>query len=341
METTFFSTKRFDRESFEQPAEDNGTPLRFLEARLTPQTASLAQGTGAACLFIYDQGDEECLTALPSVGVRLIALRSAGFNHVDLRAAEQLGLTVARVPAYSPHAVAEHAMAMILTLNRKTHKAYLRVREGNFGIDGLMGFDLHSRVVGVVGTGKIGQQFARIALGFGCRVLAYDPVPSDILSGVVEYVELDELLSQSDVLSLHCPLTPSSHHLIDATAFSRMKPGVMLINTSRGALVDTGAALVALKQGRLGSLGLDVYEEEGDVFFQDLSDRILHDDLLARLMTFPNVLITSHQAFFTYEAVKAIAETTIQNIAGFARSGPEGIDPENLVHHEVHVSPGA
>lgn len=226
---------------------------------------------------------------------------------------------------------------MLLTLNRKTHKAYQRVREGNFGIDGLMGFDVSSRTIGVIGTGKIGARFAEIARGFGSRVVAFDPFPDESLAGRVEYIGLDELLKTSDIVSLHCPLTPQSHHLIDKNAFRLMKPGAMLINTSRGALVDANAAIEVLKSGHLGSLALDVYEEEGDVFFQDLSERVLQDDILARLLTFPNVLVTSHQAFFTHEAVQAIARTTVANVVGFARDGERGIPADNLVRIESHV----
>ncbi|MEO1512896.1 MAG: 2-hydroxyacid dehydrogenase, partial [Planctomycetota bacterium] len=254
---TFFSARQFDRAAFDRHAEGSGLSIRYLEARLTPETAALAAGDPMVCLFIYDDGGRESLRSLADAGVRLIALRSAGFNHVDLEAAEEFGLTVARVPAYSPDAVAEHAVAMLLTLNRKTHKAYLRVREGNFGIEGLMGFDVSSRTIGVIGTGKIGSRFAQIARGFGSRVLAFDPYPSEELSGFVEYVDLDGLLSASDIVSLHCPLTPESYHLIDDRAFGMMKRGAMLINTSRGALVDADAAIAALKSGRLGSLALD------------------------------------------------------------------------------------
>jgi D-lactate dehydrogenase len=337
---TFFSSKRFDREAFDRHASGAGISIHHLEARLTPETAALAAGSRAACLFIYDEGGRASLERLAEAGVELVALRSAGFNHVDLGAAEELGLTVARVPAYSPDAIAEHAVAMLLTLNRKTHKAYLRVREGNFGIDGLMGFDVSSRTIGVIGTGKIGARFARIASGFGARVLAFDPYPDPALGSVAEYVDLDALLEASDIVSLHCPLTPESHHLINGRAFGVMKRGAMLINTSRGALVDADAAIAALKSGHLGSLALDVYEEEGDIFFRDLSDRVLHDDTLARLLTFPNVLVTSHQAFFTHEAVEAIAATTIRNVAGFVRDGVGGVPPENLVRLASHVQEG-
>ncbi len=337
---TFYSARRFDRDAFERHAGGTDVSIHYLEARLTPETAGLAQGSAAVCLFIYDEASRACLETLAGAGVGLIALRSAGFNHVDLEAADRLGLTVARVPAYSPDAVAEHAVAMLLTLNRKTHKAYLRVREGNFGIDGLMGFDVSSRTVGVIGAGQIGARFARILRGFGARVLAFDPYPSDSLADVVRYVELDELLGSSDIVSLHCPLTPESHHLIDGPALGKMRRGAMLINTSRGALVNTQDAIAALKSGHLGALALDVYEEEGDIFFQDLSEQVLQDETLARLLTFPNVLITSHQAFFTHEAVEAIARTTVENVAAFARGGADEIPPENLVRFRSHVQPG-
>jgi D-lactate dehydrogenase len=255
-------------------------------------------------------------------GVRLVALRSAGFNNVDLATASRHGIAVARVPAYSPHAVAEHTVALILTLNRKVHRAFNRVREGNFSLDGLMGFDLHGKTVGVVGTGRIGAVFARIMTGFGCRVVAHDPRPDpDLETMGVVYLSFEDLLAACDVITLQCPLTPATHHLVDDEAIRRMKPGVMLINTSRGAVVDTTAVIRGLKSGRIGSLGLDVYEEEGDLFFEDLSDRIIPDDVFARLLTFPNVLVTGHQAFFTEEALSAIAVTTIANVTAFEETG--------------------
>jgi D-lactate dehydrogenase len=257
--------------------------------------------------------------------VRMVALRCAGFNNVDLAHAAQLGIGVGRVPEYSPHAVAEHTVALVLTLNRKIHRAHARVREGNFALDGLLGFDLHGRTVGVVGTGKIGECFLRIMAGFGCTLLAHDPVANPACQALgVRYVPLDELLRESDVVSLHCPLTPKTHHLIDGAALARMKRGAMLVNTSRGAVVDTRAVIGALKSGALGSLGIDVYEEEADLFFEDLSDRFIRDDVFARLLTFPNVLITGHQAFFTQEALAAIAATTLANLDAFeARGTPE------------------
>jgi D-lactate dehydrogenase len=282
----------------------------------------LAAGAEAACLFVNDRADDAAQVALRQGGVRLLALRSAGFNHVDLVAARRNGLSVARVPAYSPEAVAEHAVALIMTLNRHTHRAYNRVREGNFSLEGLLGFDLHGKTVGVVGTGQIGLAFARIMRGFGCRLVGHDPNPSPEAAALgIEMVPLPALLERSDVVSLHCPLTPATHHLIDAAALARMKRGAMLVNTSRGGILDTRAVVEALKAGHLGHLALDVYEEEADLFFEDLSGRVIQDDVFARLQTFPNVLITGHQGFFTAEAMRAIAETTVANLDAFAATG--------------------
>jgi D-lactate dehydrogenase len=253
----------------------------------------------------------------------LIALRSAGFNHVDLVAAEELGMTVVRVPAYSPYAVAEHAVGLILSLNRKIHRSYNRVREGNFALDGLLGFDLYGTTIGIIGTGRIGIVFAQIMKGFGCRLLAYDPYPNQECRDLgVEYVDLPTLYAQSDIISLHCPLTPDTYHIIDEKALAQVRPGVMLINTSRGALVDTAAVIEAMKTGQVGYLGLDVYEEEEDLFFEDLSGEVIHDDLFARLLTLPNVLVTGHQAFFTRNALQRIASTTIDNITAFEQGRP-------------------
>lgn len=324
MQIAVFSTKPYDRRFLEAANEAAGRRhrLTWLEPRLSPETAVLARGAGAVCAFVNDQADAAVLRQLADGGVRLLALRSAGFNNVDLAAAQRLGVTVARVPAYSPEAVAEHTVAMILALNRRIHRAYNRVREGNFALDGLLGFDLKGRTVGVVGTGRIGAAVARIMLGFGCRVLAHDLQPDPALQALgVAYVAVPDLLGGADIVTLHCPLTPETHHLIDAAAVRRMKRGAMLINTSRGAIVDTRALIAGLKSGAIGLLGLDVYEEEGDLFFEDLSGQVIQDDVFARLLTFPNVLITAHQAFFTSEALTAIAGTTIANISAFEETG--------------------
>ena len=317
MRVAVFSTKPYD-ERFLSEANEAGHELTFLESRLTETTASLAAQHEAVCAFVNDELQRPVLERLKAGGTELLALRSAGFNHVDLAAARELGFTVARVPAYSPHAVAEHALALILALNRQTHRAYNRVREGNFALEGLLGFDLYGKTVGVIGTGKIGATFVGVMSGFGCELLAYDPYPNEEVAATARYVSLEQLLKTSDIISLHCPLTPDTHHLIDAGALETMKEGVTLINTSRGALVDTQAVIPALKSGKLGYLGLDVYEEEADLFFEDLSGHIIQDDVFSRLLTFPNVLITGHQAFFTEEALRAIAQTTLQNVTAFA-----------------------
>lgn len=323
MKIAVFDAHRFERVVFEQVNVDFGHELTFFETRLGPDTAQVAAGYPAVCAFVNDKLNDLTLSQLRGRGLQLIALRSAGFNHVDLEAAAQYGIRVVRVPAYSPHAVAEHAMLLILALNRKICRANARVREHNFSLEGLVGFDLYKKVVGVVGTGKIGLVMARILLGFGCDVLAYDQAPSSELQRQgVQYVSLNELYRRSDIISLHVPLTDSTRHLIDEAAFRAMKKGVMIINTGRGGLIDTKALLGALKSGHLGSAGLDVYEEEESVFFQDLSEQVLQDDLLARLLTFPNVLITSHQAFLTHEALTNIATTTLENVQAFEQGQP-------------------
>ena len=327
MRVALFSTKKYDRAQFESlPSRHE---LVFLEPRLDIHTSALAEGCDAVCLFVHDDASRQALERLASLGIRFVALRSAGFNHVDLAAAEELGLRVARVPGYSPQAVAEHAIALILALDRKIHRSYARVREGNFSLEGLLGFDLHLRTVGIVGTGKIGTALAQILQGFGCRLLGHDKFenPECVRVGM-EYVGLDRLLSESDVITLHCPLTPETYHLIDAAALEKTKRGVMIINTSRGGLVDTPATIEALKDGRLGYLGLDVYEEEADLFFEDLSDQVITDDVFARLLTFPNVLITGHQAFFTKNALEQIAATTLANLDEFESGGT----PDNELH---------
>jgi D-lactate dehydrogenase len=323
MRIALFSAKAYDRSSFVTANAVHGHDLVFLEPRLNEETSVLALGFPAVCVFVNDSVSAPVAEALARGGTRVLALRSAGFNHVDLAAAARFGLKVVRVPAYSPYAVAEHTVGLMLSLTRHIHRAYGRVRDGNFALDGLMGVDLHGRTVGVVGTGRIGAQVVRIMRGFGCRVLTSDPAPNpDCERDGAIPVTLEQLLSEADIVTLHCPLGPATYHLLDASAFARMRRGVMVINTSRGALVDTGAAIAALKSGHLGALGLDVYEEEGDLFFQDLSGTMIRDDVFARLLTFPNVLITGHQAFFTREAVEAIAATTLGNISAFERGQP-------------------
>lgn len=317
MRVAVFSSKRYDVE-FLRAAAEGRHELTFLEPRLDRHTARLAAGFPAACIFVNDDASRPVLEVLAASGTRFLLLRSAGFNHVDLHAAEQLGMRVARVPGYSPWAVAEHTVALMLALDRKIHRAYARVREGNFSLEGLLGFDLHLRTVGIIGTGKIGEVVARILRGFGCRLLAFDPVvnPECVALGV-EYVELGQLFAQSDIVTLHCPLTPATYHLIDEEALGQMKPGVMLINTSRGGLVKTSAVIEALKDGRVAYVGLDVYEEEADLFFEDLSEQVIRDDVFSRLLTFPNVIVTGHQAFFTRNALEQIAAVTVANLDDF------------------------
>ncbi|EKU99174.1 lactate dehydrogenase-like oxidoreductase [Leptolyngbya sp. PCC 7375] len=316
MRTAFFNTKLYDKHSFIEINEDYNHELTFFEPRLTPRTASLASGFPAVCVFINDELDEDTLRAIAATGTKLIALRCAGFNNINLSVAEELGITVMRVPAYSPYAVAEHAVGLIMALNRKLYRAYNRVRDDNFSLDGLLGFDLHGKTIGIVGTGKIGQCFAQIMNGFGCKLLAYDvrvnPACADI---GVDYVELPILLTRSDIISLHCPLLPSTHHLINSDSIQHFKPGSMLINTSRGGLIDTNAVIEAIKSGRVGYFGIDVYEREGSLFFEDLSDTVIQDDTFQLLQSFPNVVITAHQAFFTKEALRNIAQVTLANIS--------------------------
>ncbi len=314
MRVAVFSTKPYDQKFLEEANRGKGHELSFLKPGLDPVTAPLANGYPAVCAFVNDTLDEQILQILAEGGTRSIALRCAGFNQVDLKAAKRLGFTIARVPAYSPHAVAEHTLALIMTLNRKTHRAHQRIREGNFALEGLLGFDLRGRTVGVIGTGKIGSVFARIMAGLECKILAYDVHENEEVRQLGRYCSLDTLLEESDIISLHCPLTPDTHYIINRSSIERMRQGVMLINTSRGALIETRALIDALKSGKVGSVGLDVYEEEADLFFEDYSNEIIHDDVFARLLTFPNVLITGHQAFFTSNALRSIAETTIQNL---------------------------
>ncbi|MBP5306552.1 MAG: 2-hydroxyacid dehydrogenase [Paludibacteraceae bacterium] len=313
MKVAVFSSKSYDREFFGKVT--TGHDLVFYETQLNEQTVNLTQGFDAVCVFVNDRCNGEVVEKLSRNGVRSIALRCAGFNNVDLEAAQRAGMRVVRVPAYSPEAVAEHAVALIMTLNRKTHKAYLRVKENNFSLERLTGFNLNGKTVGVVGTGNIGRAFCRIMNGFGTRLIAYDPNEDEEMKSMgVRYVGMEELLKESDVISLHCPLMPSTHHLINWESFALMKQGVMLINTSRGGLVNTQDAILALKRGKLGYLGIDVYEQEEHLFYKDLSENIIADDTIARLMSFPNVIMTSHQGFFTKEALEEIAETTIGNL---------------------------
>ncbi len=320
MKIAVYSSKSYEKPFLDGANAEPKNELTYLDAQLLPTTAELARGCPAVSIFVGDDASAQVLKALHSGGTRLLALRSAGFNHVDIAEADRLGLTVLRVPAYSPHAVAEHAVGLMLTLNRKFHRAFNRVREQNFALDGLMGFDMCGKTAGVIGTGKIGEVVCRILTGFGCNVLAFDPMQNPAcLSMGVEYVLLPDLYRRSDIVTLNCPLTPHTRHLIDAAALAMMKPGVMLINTSRGAVLDTRALIAALKRGRVGSVGLDVYEEEGDLFFKDLSSEVIQDDVFVRLLTFPNVVVTSHQGFFTQEAMTAIATTTIRNVTEFER----------------------
>ena len=321
--------KPHDRKFFDTASSAFHHELIYHEVRLSTATMELAKGFDCVCVFVNDQLDADVLQTLAREGLRVVALRCAGFNNVDLAVAEQLGIKVVRVPAYSPYSVAEHTAGLILTLNRNIHRAYSRVRDGNFALDGLLGFDLHGRTVGVIGTGKIGTVFAKIMSGFGCRVIGFDKFPSDDFRELgMEYVELSQLFAESDIISLHCPLTPETHHMINAASILQMKDGVMLINTSRGAVIDTQAVIAGLKTGRIGHLGLDVYEEEADVFFEDLSNQVIPDDTLSRLLTFPNVLITGHQAFFTQDALTQIAETTLQNISD--------LEGSEFCQNEVH-----
>jgi D-lactate dehydrogenase len=318
MKVTVFSTKRYDQQFLEAANRDQIHQFRFLEDRLTPETASLAAGSEAVCAFVNDAINAEAIAILAAGGTRLIALRCAGFNQIDLKAAQAHEISVRRVPAYSPYAVAEFTIGMMLTLNRKYHRAFNRVREGNFGIDGLLGFDLHGCTVGIVGTGKIGCLTAHPLAAMGCKIIGFDPFQSPQfheLGGT--YVDFETLLAQSHIISLHCPLTPESYHLINAETLAKMRDGVMIINTSRGALIDAVAVIEALKSGKVGHLGIDVYEQESEVFYEDLSSEIIQDDVLQRLITFPNVLVTSHQAYFTETALRNISDTTLANLNDF------------------------
>lgn len=322
--TVVFDTKPYDREPLQRASASTDIEWRFMDCRLSAETAPAAHGAQAVCTFVNDRVDRPCLEALAKLGVKLIALRCAGFNSVDLPAAKELGLAVTRVPAYSPYAVAEHAVALLLALNRKIPRANNRVHDQNFSLAGLVGFDLHGKTAGIFGTGKIGRITAQILRGFGMRVLAFDPFPSPDWAKEygIEYTDAKTLARECEVLSLHTPLTPETHHIIRRETLELMKPGAVLINVSRGALIETKALIEALKSGRLGGVALDVYEEEEGVFFEDLSGQILHDDELARLLTFPNVLITAHQAFLTQEALAEIARVTVANLSALGRGEP-------------------
>lgn len=319
MKVAVFSNKSYDQSHLE--AFNNAQhQLTFYSARLTALTASLSKGCEAVCCFVNDQLDEACINILAENGIKYIVMRCAGYNNVDLNACSHHKIKVCRVPEYSPYAVAEHAVALIMDLNRNIHRAYSRVREHYYLLEGLLGFDMHNKVVGVVGTGKIGLCFIKIMQGFGCNVIAYDPYKNmDVENLGVEYTSLDDLFARSNIISLHCPLTPKTHHIINAESIKNMKNNVMIINTSRGGLVDTPAVINGLKSEKIGYLGLDVYEEESDLFFEDFSNTVLQDDVFARLLTFPNVVITGHQAFFTKEALDAIAQVTINNLTALER----------------------
>ncbi len=322
MNTAVFSTKPYVVEFFKSHNDEFGHQLKFFKPNLNIETVPLVDGFEAVCIFVNDIADENVIEQMARYGVKLIALRCAGFNNVDLNAADKFNIKVVRVPAYSPYSVAEHTLALLLALNRKTHRAFNRVREGNFLLDGLMGFDLHGKTVGIIGTGKIGTVFASIMKGFGTSILAYDKFPNEECRNLgVKYVELDELYKNCDIISLHCPLTPETFHLINEDSLKKMKNGVTIINTSRGALINSDAVIDSLKSGKVGYLGLDVYEEEADLFFEDLSNKVIQDDTFARLLTFPNVLVTGHQAFFTKEALENITSTTLKNISDFEKNG--------------------
>ena len=324
MRTAVFSARPYDRRFLDEARRSAGFASEFVyfDAALTADTAALAHGCQAVSVFVNDRLDADTLAALSGLGVGAVLLRCAGFNNVDLVAAQALGLFVARVPAYSPEAVAEHTLALVMTLNRQTHRAYNRVREGNFMLEGLLGTTLHGKTVGIVGTGRIGLATARIFRGMGCVVLGCDPFPTPHFDGLGDMVALADLLARSDIVSLHCPLTDDTRHMVDAASLAQMKPGAMLVNTSRGALVDTGAVIQALKSRHLGHLAIDVYEQESALFFQDRSGEIIDDEVFQRLMTFPNVLVTGHQGFFTVEALREISATTLDNLRHFALGTP-------------------
>jgi D-lactate dehydrogenase len=318
MKIAFFSSKSYDQKYFNKSNENRDHELSFFEVSLKPSSAKLASGHDVVCAFVNDKISEETLKILSDQKIGLIALRCAGFNNVDLEAADKYGIRVMRVPAYSPHAVAEHAVALILSLNRKIHKAYNRVRDNNFSLERLAGFDLHGKTIGVIGTGNIGLEFSRIMRGFGCKVIAFDVKKNEEVQSLgVEYLELESLFKTSDIISLHCPLTPDTHHIINKNSLNMMKQGAMLINTSRGKLINTPDVIQSLVDRHLGYLGIDVYAEEEKLFFKDLSEKIIDDEMISRLLTFPNVLITAHQGFLTHEALEQIADTTLNNVEDY------------------------
>ena len=323
MKVAVFSAKRYDRDFLNAANVAAGHQLTYFDVPLERETVGLAAGYDAVCIFVNDTAGSDVLEALGRGGTRLVALRCTGFNNVDLKAAAQFGLKVVRVVTYSPYSVAEHTVALLLAINRKIHRAYNRTRDSNFALDGLMGFDLHGKTVAVVGTGKIGRVFARIMVGFGCEVIGYDKYPSPEFETLgARYAEPGEIGARADIISLHCPLTPETHHIVNADTLARVKRGALLVNTSRGGLVDTEAAIEALKSGQLGGLAIDVYEQEADLFFRDLSSTIISDDVFQRLVSFPNVIVTGHQAFFTQEAITTISETTINSVTEFAAGQP-------------------
>jgi len=315
----FFSTKPYDRLSFKDRFSKHQIQASFLDSHLDKTTANIAAGHTVVCAFVNDCIDSEVLKIFKQIGVQMVALRSAGFNHVDLKTAQELGIKIARVPAYSPHAVAEHTLALVLCLNRKIHKAYNRIREGNFALNGLLGFDMHTKTVGILGTGKIGTITAKLFKSFGCRVIAHDLEQSqELIDAGVNYVSLDQIFREASIISLHLPLNRATKHIIDSASIEKMQPGVMIVNTSRGGLINTKAVIAGLKSKKIGNLAIDVYEEEENLFFDDHSGEVIGDDTFSRLLTFPNVLITGHQAFFTETALNNIADTTVQNIVDFS-----------------------
>jgi len=332
MKIAVFSAKRYDRDFFEIANADFGHHLDFFDIGLSPRTVRLAHGAQAICAFVNDDLSEETLSLMAEQGIMLLLMRCAGFNNVDVGAARRLGITIARVPAYSPEAVAEHAVALMLTLNRRIHKAYQRTRDANFALDGLIGFNMYGKTAGIIGTGRIGLATLRILKGFGCELLAYDPYPSKMAEELgARYVDVDTLLAQSDIVSLHCPLTPENTYLINTDSLAKMKRGAMLINTSRGKLLDSKAAIEALKQGQLGALGLDVYDNEQHLFFEDFSNEVIQDDVFRRLSACHNVIFTGHQAFLTREALTSIAQTTLGNASTYAAGKRNGNEVEELL----------